>query len=463
MNKLWILTEERPKNTVIRTILEEYLRINNIVPLTNLPLPLICPKATTDGKFAFEYLVEGISIQNIDEINIKIVSGYSSFMDYMLVMQDTVPNNHSLDNILFLLEETKTSDAESRNTGIGQRASKFAYANYYCPNVPKYMLYNEEATSDKSRKPSDTNVFGTNMLLAQGVKFIGKTMAAFKAFTSVNELIAFKSNMRLPNPTNVPILITKQNANTITISGRLSKPKDQGNIGHDPNIGTLTCISSTLRKLGWQGDIIITKHGVSQTYASKNKDNKFIRICKLLNIKLEDIVLPSDIELPKYYWQYAMSSEKVASILLHLVCQYKGIHGIYENHAGCERSYFKEPDGSFTTLHKKDSGGVDNLLLPDVVLRNDKTNEIYLIEGKMHNKLADGLREIDTYDAIIKEHISRSYPSYKISRWVTLFGGELGGIPDDKVIIYVDIHGKVFINRDAPQPIKDAFEEVGIH
>ena len=33
----------------------------------------------------------------------------------------------------------------------------------------------------------------------------------------------------------------------------------------------------------------------------------------------------------------------------------------------------------------------------------------------------------------------------------------------DKVIIYVDIHGKVFINRNAPKPIKDAFEEVGIH
>ena len=53
------------------------------------------------------------------------------------------------------------------------------------------MLYNEEATSDERRKPSDTNVFGTNMLLAQGVQFIGKSMAAFKAFTSVDELIEF--------------------------------------------------------------------------------------------------------------------------------------------------------------------------------------------------------------------------------------------------------------------------------
>ncbi len=461
MSKLWILTEERPKNSVIQTILEEYCKnYHATMTADNLAIK---PKATADGRFAFEYLVENVQVSEIDEINIRIVSGYSSFMDYMLVKQDNVPDNHSLENILFLLEETKTSDAESRNTGIGQRATKFAYANYYCPEVPKYMLYNEEATSDEDRKPSDTNVFGTNMLLAQGVKFIGKSMAAFKAFASVDELIEFKTNMRLPNSTNVPIRIAKINATTITISGRLSKPKDKGNIGHDPNIGTLTCIASTLRELNWQGDIIITNHGVSQSYATKNKSNKFIRICKLLDIKLEGITLPIDIELPEHYWQYAISSEKVASILLHLACQYKGIHGIYENHAGCERSYFREPDKSLTTLHKKDSGGVNNLLLPDVVLRNDNTHEIYLIEGKMYNKLADGLAEIDTYDAIINEHISRSYPSYAISRWVTLFGGNLGGIPDKKVLIYVDADGNVFINQDAPQPIKDAFAEVGIH
>lgn len=160
--KLWILTEERPKNSVIQTILEDYCN-NYHATLTGDDLA-IKPKATSDGRFAFEYLVENVRISGIVEINIKIVSGYSSFMDYMLVRQDDVPSNHSLNNILFLLEETKTSDAESRNTGIGQRATKFAYANYYCANVPKYMLYNEETTSDKNRNPSDTNIFGTNIV-----------------------------------------------------------------------------------------------------------------------------------------------------------------------------------------------------------------------------------------------------------------------------------------------------------
>lgn len=160
-------------------------------------------------------------------------------MDYMLVAQEEEPANHSLENIVFLLEETKTSDAESRNTRIGQCASKFTYANYYCPDPPKYMLYNEEATSDKDRTPTDTNIFGTNMLLAQEVRFIGKTMTPFCVFATIDELIAFKKQMRLPNKTNVPILLNKIDNKTITVSGRLSKPKGKGNIGHDPSIGTL--------------------------------------------------------------------------------------------------------------------------------------------------------------------------------------------------------------------------------
>lgn len=278
---LWILTEERPKNSVVLIILQEYCKIKN--EQINFDEIMILPK-TRNGLFAFEYAVQGVSVSNINEINIKIVSGYSSFMDYMLIEQETVPVNHSLNNIVFLMEETKTSDAESRNTGIGQRATKFTYANYYCPHVPKYMLYNEEATSDEDRTPTQTNIFGTNMLLAQVVKFIGKTMTHFAAFTTVDEMIAFKGRMRLPNKTNIPILLEKISNDTITISGRLTKPKDAGNIGHDPNIGTITCIASTLRKLGWTKNIVVTKHGVSQNYASKNSGNKFIRICKILNI-----------------------------------------------------------------------------------------------------------------------------------------------------------------------------------
>jgi len=108
-------------------------------------------------------------------------------------------------------------------------------------------------------------------------------------------------------------------------------------------------------------------------------------------------------------------------------------------------------------------GGEDNLLLPDVVLRNDKTKEIYLIEGKMYNKLADGLSDIMGYDAIENEHIKRSYPGYTISRWITLFGGNGITIPHEKVLILCNNSGKVIINQNAPQAIIEAFRTVGIY
>ena len=98
MTNLWILTEERPKNSVVLTILQEYCKIKN--EQITCDEIVIIPK-TKNGLFAFEYVVQGVSVSNVAKINIKIVSGYSSFMDYMLIEQEMEPANHSLDNIVF--------------------------------------------------------------------------------------------------------------------------------------------------------------------------------------------------------------------------------------------------------------------------------------------------------------------------------------------------------------------------
>ena len=74
MTNLWILTEERPKNSVVLTILQEYCKIKN--EQIECGEIIILPK-TKYGLFAFEYAVQGVSVSNVTEINIKIVSGYS--------------------------------------------------------------------------------------------------------------------------------------------------------------------------------------------------------------------------------------------------------------------------------------------------------------------------------------------------------------------------------------------------
>lgn len=460
MNNLWILTEERPKLSVIDTILKQYAEDFNQGYSGNRESLKIKP-IVLNGRFTFRYVVEGVRVSNIESVFIEIVSGNSSFVDYMVVRQKDRPADHSLSNILMAIEETKTSDAESRNTGIYQRASKFVYIDNYCPDAKKYMLYNDEMTSDVNRTPTDTNRFGTNMLLTLGVKFIGKTMHGFKKFSSVDEMVAQKTGMRLPNHTNIPILLHKY-ADKITVSGRLAKPKDAGNIGHDPNIGALSCIGYTLRKLGWDKDIIVTHHGVTQSYVDRTRGrNKCLFLFGMNRMKLDGIRLPVATQIPEHYWNYSCASEKVASIFLHMTCLYSGISGIYENHAGCERGYFRTRLGAFLALPKKDKHG-DNLLLPDVVLCDHNIKQILNVEGKLLSTMYAGIAEVETYDSIEGEFIKPHYPGYNIQRWVSIFGGTYRGVPHEKVLVYLNENGEVYINNAAPANVKAAFNRIGI-
>ena len=122
MNNLWLLTEERPKLSVVLSILSEYN--NDFGSTVTVNENINIKPIVKNGKFTFEYLVEGVSVEGIENVFIEIVSGNSSFVDYMLIRQEEKPADHSLDNVLMAIEETKTSDAESRNTGIYQRQSE---------------------------------------------------------------------------------------------------------------------------------------------------------------------------------------------------------------------------------------------------------------------------------------------------------------------------------------------------
>jgi hypothetical protein len=459
MDNLWILTEERPKNTVIKEIINQYCKdfSDNVISRNELKiLPLI-----KENKFFFKYLITGIKLKNIENIFIKTVSGDSSFLDFLVFKQEKEPEaNNISEKPIMAIEETKTNDDESRNTGVYQRGSKFVFVENYYPNIKLYMLYNDELEARENKKPSDTSIFGTNILLTLGVKIIGKnTEKWFKRFNTLQDLIEYKSLMRKPPEGNVPIEIKKINENLLTISGRLSKPKDAGNIGHDPNIGALSMIAKCIRVLGWDKQIIITNHGVTQNYINKTQGkNKFLYICKLLNLKLDNINLPN-IFVPLEYWHYEHSSEKVASILLHMIALYNNSHTIYENHAGCERGYFRDKEGKLITLPKKDKDG-NNLLLPDCVIYDKNSETVLLIEGKKISTLYDGLEEIKGYSSIENEYIYKYYPNAVISRWVSIFGGNKETIPDEKVIFYVNSNGDCFINIKAPNFFINSYKKV---
>lgn len=461
MDNLWLLTEERPKPSVILQIIEMYCSDFN--DKSKLKQEIKIKPIIDNGVFKYVYAVEGLKVGNANEIFIKTVSGSSSFLDFLLFKQEKAPTEGSTnDNLIMAIEETKTSDDESRNTGVYQRGSKFVYITPYYNNVKLYMLYNEELEARENKKPSDTSVFGTNILLTLGVTIVGKdTSKWFKPFKSLDELIRFKAGMRQPPAGNVPITITKY-PDRIEVSGRLAKPADAGNIGHDPNIGALSMISKCIRKLGWDKDIVITMHGVTQSYVNKTKGkNKFLYICNILGLRLDGIIMPKKVELPELYWHYEMSSEKMTSILLHVLGMYNGMYGVYENHAGCERGYFRTKSGRLVTLPKKDKHGI-NLYLPDVVLYDEPSNIILLVEGKKLSTLANGIEEIQYYDSIEDEYIKPAYKGASILRCVSIFGGNETGYLHKDVLIYMNLSGKIFINPNAPEFVKSMFRAVGV-
>lgn len=203
-DNLWILTEERPKKEVISQIIDKMKQDKDLkVKFDGIKIQPILK----NNKFSFVYQVLGIAIDSIKNIFVKIVSGGGSFVDFLIFIQEKEPDESSIP--LYAVEETKTSDVESRNTGIYQRSSKFVYVDLYYPNTKKIMLYNIKIKSDK--KPTETNIFGTRMLMTLDVEILGKKPdnSIFKKFESIDELINFKNNMRGAPKGNVPILIKK--------------------------------------------------------------------------------------------------------------------------------------------------------------------------------------------------------------------------------------------------------------
>jgi hypothetical protein len=291
----------------------------------------------------------------IGKIYIKTVSGYSSFVDFLLFYQDSEPKQGDIP--MYAIEETKTDDRESRNTGVYQRCTKFVFVEYYYPNIRKIMLYNQIEQKDK---PTDTYIFGTRLLMTLNVEILGKKLdnAIFKPFPDIDELIECKNKMRKAPKGNVPIQIIKQD-NKISVSGRLIK---SGSLSHDPNIGALSIICAVLRKLQWNDKIEITEHGLEQKHI-KDK-NKFIQIAKKLNISLHQLTLPSIVKNNNEYWKYDYSGEKLGTIFIHLAVEnFTSGYSIFENHAGCEKGYFYTKEGKHIPLqkyHDKDKYKAEN-------------------------------------------------------------------------------------------------------
>ncbi|WP_297192826.1 hypothetical protein [uncultured Campylobacter sp.] len=469
---LYVLTEERPKEEVIKEIIQIFLHDKGYCAFVDSLkiIPII-----KNGLFCFYYEILGISCKSIEKIYLKIVSGNSSFVDYLVYFQDKEPNTSDMP--LYAIEETKTDDSESRNTGVYQRITKFVYISHFYPNTKKIMLYNIKVK--QKEKPTQTSIFGTRILQTLGVEIVGKNFnlndTSLQPFSDIKEFIESKNVMRKPPKGNVPITIKvcdseiscdsiprdthiytipeNKEITKIQISARLIK---NNHLAHDPNIGALSGICATLRKLGFDKKIEIISHGLEQKHIGNN--NKFIQIANLLDISLQGLKIPK-IEINKQYWHYETNSEKLATIFIHLAVTYfsKG-YGIFENHAGCEKGYFLTPNGEHIALEKYENkeaykSGDKNAIafIPDLILLDVEHLEIINIEGKKYDNKAQGLKELQNYDFIEQAYIKKYYPQYTIIRTLVLYGSNEEHIVEIEVGFLLNAKGRMILGIKAPK------------
>lgn len=455
-SNLWILTEERPKKEVIKEILLRFATDRQFVCFIDILriLPVL-----ENGKFSFLYEVVGFRCNQVENVYMKSISGSSSFVDFLVFYQHKQPEQNDMP--LYAIEETKTDDSESRNTGIYQRASKFVYVDEYYPNSKKIMLYNFQISPTK--QPTDTNIFGTRLLLTLGVEFVGKDLGAsvFRPFSSIDEIIAFKNNMSRAPTGNVPILISKSNT-IIRISGRLVK---SDSLAHDPNIGFLSLISATIRKLGWCGEIVITSHGLEQKHVTSG--NKFVRIANELNIRLNGLSMPTA-KNKGSYWRYELKGEKLGTIFVHVVVEnFTEGYSIFENHAGCEKGYFITREGKPLQLEKysdrtryKEGDKSQIISIPDLILIDFGRSEIINVEGKQYRFRQDGIEELANFDEIESRYIKRYYREFDIIRTVVLYGSKEKEIIEIEVGFLLNENGDLILGIRAPELFKEAIRNL---
>lgn len=414
----------------------------------------------SDKTFSFAYEVIGFKCSKVEKVFLKTVSGNSSFVDFLVFYQDEQPTQN--DKPIYVIEETKTDDKESRNTGVYQRCSKFVFAKNYYPNAKMIMLYALQV--DQKEKPTETYVFGTRLLLTYGVEILGKKLDSniFKPFSSIEEIRIEKAKMRPAPKGNVPIAINIADENLIQISGRLFK---NGSLAHDPNIGALSIISAVIRKLGWQGKIEIIMHGLNQEHIGKT--NKFVQIANQLGISLEYLTLP-ETALPEEYWHYETKGEKLGTIFIHLVVEnFTNGFSIFENHAGCEKGYFvtknKEhlPLAKYADREKYKAGDKSQIVfIPDLVLLDVADTEVITIEGKKYEFRQNGINELDNYDSFDEFYLKPYYPEFKIVRTVVLYGSQNEKIAEIQVGFLLNEKGKMVLGINAPKLFKKAIENL---
>ena len=198
----------------------------------------------------------------------------------------------------------------------------------------------------------------------------------------------------------------------------------QEKITHDPGIGTIMLVLSTILQCGSRKPILITGHRLSQELINKSTRNKFLKFLCILKQKFNNEITLENIELPQCSVDYtslnkSSTSEKCISIHDELLLIDLGYPILYANHARSEQEYFMI-NGRTISVPKL-------VYKPDIVYADKEKKVIYFIEAERYCNYEVGLKQIESWRSEETKDFYRNitngteYDGYQFRAYLTLY------------------------------------------
>lgn len=222
--------------------------------------------------------------------------------------------------------------------------------------------------------------------------------------------------------------IFKGTKQTITIEEDLIKVENfnvlkNGKITHDPGIGTIMLVLSTILQFNSGKPILITRHHLTQELID-DADNKFLKgICTLkqkfdTEIRIEGIILPNlNIEYSSLNCE--SKSEKIVSIHEEVQLIEQGHTIFFTNHARGELEKFTI-NGYGKTIEK-------DILKADIIYADTENETIYMVEAERHCNYETGVRQIESWRSEETRNFYRNitngtqYEGYQFKAYLILY------------------------------------------
>jgi len=390
---------------IIYLVTEEFLSIDNI--------KIILTKHFEAKKYQYlfknlsveqiainKYEVTGVFCNQIKKIFLYIAKGSGSFVD-VLVYEKTDDTNLNKQDPDSFWEITKNAPKESGNMTSQRLAKVSSVHQQYGNKIPFYYLidYHTKLTDNDVNTTADRE-FGKFEAMGATVLFTYKGSITTHKYNS-KQVIKVLQDLKHSGKTNKISIDSKGN---VVLETNLFKNKKTKTGIHDPNVGWFC-----------GGCYLANKFGASSVTLNSNKDlskltgsNKLIKTLNYYNVKVKYqgklICIPKS-ENSIDYWSMEESGEKLTTISLHQEVLNQGKDIIFSNHAGCEKSFLKLPNGK----QKQIKGNVRGL--PDLVYADHKNKILFVIEGEREVNYAQGLKQVKSKS--FKKWIYQQLSDYK--------------------------------------------------